>query len=66
MKQLRDGVPQKRYVIAPSGLIGECLVSGLFVPQHTSKGEALFMIIDPQIKIDLTKIMKKLFYVALF
>lgn len=56
LKQLRDGVPQKRNVIAPSGLIGECLVSGLFVPQHTSTEEALFMIIDPEIKIDLTKI----------
>jgi hypothetical protein len=54
-EQLASGVPQKRNVKAPSGLIEESLVSGIFVPQYPSTEDAVFVIQDPEFEMDLNK-----------
>jgi hypothetical protein len=57
-RQLNAGFKQKYNLLDPNGLIDQRLVTGIFIPQHTSRESAIFKVKDPEFKLDFSSVTK--------
>lgn len=58
-KQIDSGLPQKRNIRDPKGIINEKLVTGIFIPQYNSSTDAIFRVIDPEFTLDFNEVEKE-------